>query len=204
MSDHIYACDVCRTEFRKRAPNQRLCGAIECSRRARRDRKYPETDRVYRSYSSYRKDEGGRTCTQCHDYKPWDQFYRVKKNRTGYSAVCKPCDRQNSATRRAYLSAVSTDDDRETLRLRRQANIYGISVDELMRLEAIPNCELCGAPVGAGTGKRAIDHCHESGRIRGVTCTACNVALGRLGDSVEGLERAIEYLLRRVDLLREN
>jgi hypothetical protein len=39
-----------------------------------------------------------------------------------------------------------------------------------------------------------VDHDHSTGRVRGMLCKACNVALGVLGDDVESLERVVEYL----------
>lgn len=45
------------------------------------------------------------------------------------------------------------------------------------------------------TGRRlAVDHCHETGRIRGLLCTHCNTALGLVNDSVDTLRRMKEYL----------
>lgn len=41
-----------------------------------------------------------------------------------------------------------------------------------------------------------VDHCHETGVIRGMLCIRCNLGLGRFGDNVEGLKRAIAYLER--------
>lgn len=46
-----------------------------------------------------------------------------------------------------------------------------------------------------GTGKREhIDHCHRTGRVRGILCAGCNSGIGKLGDSVAGLRRALAYL----------
>lgn len=39
-----------------------------------------------------------------------------------------------------------------------------------------------------------VDHCHKTGNIRGILCSACNKALGLFRDSVGSLENAIEYL----------
>ena len=45
-----------------------------------------------------------------------------------------------------------------------------------------------------------VDHDHETGRIRGVLCFQCNVGIGRLGDTLEGVMRAElgDYIIRGV------
>lgn len=52
-------------------------------------------------------------------------------------------------------------------------------------------CECCGR-----TQERhlELDHCHETGKFRGWLCIQCNTGIGKLGDNVEALERAIAYL----------
>ncbi|MEV7073553.1 endonuclease VII domain-containing protein [Streptomyces sp. NPDC093990] len=39
-----------------------------------------------------------------------------------------------------------------------------------------------------------VDHCHKTGRVRGVLCFNCNSGLGLLGDDPEALNRAADYL----------
>lgn len=41
----------------------------------------------------------------------------------------------------------------------------------------------------------AIDHCHSTGKIRGLLCQNCNIALGGFKDSIETLQSAIKYLM---------
>lgn len=55
-------------------------------------------------------------------------------------------------------------------------------------------CECCGRPPGKLS--LALDHCHVTGEFRGWLCTSCNTAIGKLGDNLEGLYRAIAYLKR--------
>lgn len=59
-------------------------------------------------------------------------------------------------------------------------------------------CELCGEPERRVTNGRrhslALDHCHETGIFRGWLCFKCNCALGKFGDSLAGLRRAVAYL----------
>lgn len=54
-------------------------------------------------------------------------------------------------------------------------------------------CKLCGS--SPNTGRRlAVDHCHLTGEVRGLLCNGCNAAVGRLGDSADGLMKAYRYL----------
>lgn len=56
-------------------------------------------------------------------------------------------------------------------------------------------CALCQTPDRTGRhGKLSVDHCHETGRVRGLLCTACNSALGLLGDTPKAMERVLAYL----------
>lgn len=40
----------------------------------------------------------------------------------------------------------------------------------------------------------AVDHCHATGRVRGILCIRCNCAIGALGDTAESVARVVEYL----------
>lgn len=54
-------------------------------------------------------------------------------------------------------------------------------------------CESCGGPPN-GRGILHLDHCYETGIFRGWLCFKCNSGIGNLGDSIEGLEKALVYL----------
>lgn len=54
-------------------------------------------------------------------------------------------------------------------------------------------CAIC--PRGPEPNRRlAVDHCHETGRVRGLLCTRCNLGLGYFGDNEDLLMNAIGYL----------
>jgi len=42
-----------------------------------------------------------------------------------------------------------------------------------------------------------LDHDHDTGKFRGWLCRNCNQGIGKLGDNIEGLTRAVKYLLCR-------
>ena len=69
---------------------------------------------------------------------------------------------------------------------------YGISEDELemLMVEQGGLCAICRIHPA-----EHVDHCHETGRVRGLLCFNCNGALGRLEEDTSVMERAIEYLV---------
>jgi hypothetical protein len=85
--------------------------------------------------------------------------------------------------------------------LERQDNIirkqYGISMQEFNELlkHQGGGCAICAKPISALRRRMNIDHCHETNVVRGILCSGCNTGLGHLGDNLDGLHRALDYLL---------
>lgn len=105
--------------------------------------------------------------------------------------------RANPARRREYVNAWAkrnADSERERARLKNW-RVNNLPAPTRPEPEV---CECCGKPNIRGDGRRALalDHCHDSGRFRGWLCDACNLGIGKLGDSVEAVERALAYLRR--------
>ena len=69
-------------------------------------------------------------------------------------------------------------------------NSYGLTQESYDAL-VLKGCQLCG---NTAAKVYHLDHCHESGKFRGLLCSTCNNGLGMLGDTIESLEKAIEYL----------
>ena len=94
----------------------------------------------------------------------------------------------------AYREEPDTSRRRSDLRLR---STHGITREEYDAMHSAQNgvCALCSRP-GRMRKHRdlVVDHDHETGRVRGLLCDACNLALGVLGDGSVGLERALEYI----------
>lgn len=60
-------------------------------------------------------------------------------------------------------------------------------------------CETCAETLTfRGVVRRlAVDHCHQSGKIRGLLCADCNRALGMFKDNAQALRRAADYIEER-------
>lgn len=55
-------------------------------------------------------------------------------------------------------------------------------------------CELCGRLPDGGAHRLNIDHDHDTGMFRGWLCWGCNTAIGKLGDTLDSVERAAKYM----------
>lgn len=145
-----------------------------------------------------------KTCITCKADKPIDDFHKNPCSLDGRQSNCKPCSneygrryRESNVTKlREYNKErykLVTQEDRRRAKYKAR---YGVSLDEYNKmLEAQGGvCAICS---GEPTGKKqrlCVDHCHQTGKIRGLLCNECNVGIGRLKDSVELLVAAICYL----------
>lgn len=65
---------------------------------------------------------------------------------------------------------------------------------EQMLMDQDFRCGICKKHMSEFTRRFAVDHCHETGKIRGLLCMKCNIGLGNLGDTEKSLEQAMAYL----------
>lgn len=68
---------------------------------------------------------------------------------------------------------------------------YGVSNTGYERMVAAQGglCAICHTQPGL-----AIDHCHKTGRVRALLCTACNAGIGQFRENIDYLMAAIQYL----------
>lgn len=73
---------------------------------------------------------------------------------------------------------------------------YGISLDDYQVLldKQQGVCAVCKKPPQGKRKFLAVDHDHQTGKIRGLLCTTCNVGLGALQDNPDLLRAALVYL----------
>jgi hypothetical protein len=73
---------------------------------------------------------------------------------------------------------------------------YGVTIEQIEELREKQNntCAICGGP--PTKNGLVIDHCHATGKFRGLLCNGCNSGIGFFHESVDKMLKAIEYLKR--------
>lgn len=120
---------------------------------------------------------GHKRCSKCRRVLPPDMFHRDPGRSAGLVPSCSDCFKQLPCIHGGLL--------------RRR---YGIGLAEYAALFEAQSgaCALCG---DSQIGRRlAVDHCHETKKIRALLCVKCNLGLGQFKDSPELLEKAAQYL----------
>lgn len=133
---------------------------------------------------------GHLTCKMCKTKKTLSEFNIAKNKLSGHRAECRQCESNKNKK--------DWENNRLKSREKSTCKSFNITQEKYQILMSINNCQLCNRefkPISEHyKTDRNIDHCHSTGKIRGVLCVRCNVALGTLGDNVEGLEKALKYL----------
>lgn len=71
---------------------------------------------------------------------------------------------------------------------------YGISLEDY-EIILVKQGGVCGICFCKDKNKRlAVDHCHKTGKIRGLLCNKCNIGIGYFDDNIENLIKAANYL----------
>lgn len=159
-----------------------------CIKHYQRWRKSGATDRPL-TKSEVRDMVGRKRCKQCREWKPESDYTANTTGlKDGLSLRCRECQ----ATLR----------ERQPMRVRASAlmRAYGITVADYDRMWAEQQglCAICQRPerlVRYGKPlELSVDHCHDTGKVRGLLCHDCNTAIGKLGDDPDRINAAAEYV----------
>jgi hypothetical protein len=115
-------------------------------------------------------------CTSCNTKKSLDDFFKYPSNH--YHSCCKECSKEKS---QRY--------HKNTYRYAK----YGINKEDFdkMIIDQNNSCKICNQQLN---DEIHIDHCHSTGKVRGLLCGKCNKGLGQFNDDIEILTNAIKYL----------
>lgn len=175
---------------------------------------------TYRNYQKKRKprpdwstEEGFKICRKCLLKKPVSEFnihYGKTSTKDKLRNECRECQRQHSKEHynehKDEINAVRRYEGKHNKKVRRERHNFhlrrkfGIGADEYdrMLLDQGGKCAICGTDkpgINGNTIKNfAVDHNHETGKIRSLLCANCNQGLGNFLDSPTLLRTAAEYL----------
>jgi Autographiviridae endonuclease VII len=142
-------------------------------------------------------------CSKCGLEKSLVDFSKDKHTRDGKRGSCRDCNSQYWKAWRAANKEIHQKRARDWAiqnpKKRRRSGkncelkkLYGISLVQYEQMieQQGGKCKICDSlmPIPC------VDHCHETGKIRGLLCPRCNGGLGQFGDSRTLLYRAAGYL----------
>ena len=161
-------------------------------------------------------------CTKCSEEKMLSEFNKHKNKKDGLSLYCKKCRKQYRSANRekiAEKNAQYYSANREKVAQYRFANRekilekraqyrfanrekikntqlkyeYGITLEQYNKMAQEQNnvCLICKQEK-----KLVVDHCHDTGTVRGLLCSECNISIGLLKETPQYFVNAIQYLER--------
>ncbi len=136
-------------------------------------------------------------CKKCGQLKSLFLFFKDKALKDGHANTCKVCKTKKTyewreSNKEAYNLQMRTyhKENYNTERLYR----YNLSREDYNKMLADQKglCALCDKPNPSTKRSLAIDHCHATGKVRGILCYGCNRLMALLDDEAL-LERAVAY-----------
>ena len=167
-------------------------------------------------------------CKVCGETKPLDQFYEMAQMRDGHRNECKTCNLAAKAARyranpepekarvrrwqaenrervrqwqKLYSESGKKSENSRRYHLKKKYGLTQERYEEMLARQG-GGCAICGRPPREDISLH-VDHDHETGAVRGLTCFRCNNALGDFNDDPGVLRNALAYLDDHDPVVRE-
>ena len=140
-----------------------------------------------------------KTCSKCKKHKAYTEFYKMTVSLDGHAYYCKECDNKRRREQRKADPVATQQSNRNRQLLKR----YGMTIKDYEEMFEQQGCKcgICGVTENhsGNTGPRkewsfSVDHCHTTGKVRGLLCNDCNRALGLFKDNTETIKAALMWL----------
>lgn len=148
-----------------------------------------------------------KVCSKCKIEKNASEFSPDK--RRGANAVtckCKECDAKDHAKAYAKKKLLKGERPLGKYNIRFNDPDYNTTVGRMKKYGITPEeynalfdaqkgcCKVCDTHQTELKRKLCVDHCHDTGRVRGLLCDGCNLGLGKFKDDYDLVLKAAEYL----------
>ena len=137
--------------------------------------------------------------------QPYFHFYKDKSRKDGRSNTCIKCHKKyhlkyrnvpENKKKKQLADIIRYKEQKPKLRMSNRHQLYGISESEFLaqKLAQDNRCAICNiAEIELSKGL-GIDHCHSTGKFRGLLCYGCNTGLGSFKDNIDLMYIGIEYI----------
>lgn len=214
VDGHASLCKACKklsTEKWRRAHPDKVKAH---RRRSTEEKRRRNVQRAHIEYPEFKH------CGTCNTTKPLSEWHKSRRENDGLSSRCRACNsaynkqryrndpshslkvaeayrKKQIAERDAYLAG---EIDAAPKSLHWHIGVYGLSLAEFQEINAKQNgrCAICGSLPEEAKGHRSkrlyIDHCHETGVVRGLLCSRCNSAIGYFDHNPTLMTNAAQYV----------
>lgn len=156
-----------------------------------------------------------RICSKCQIQKTEMDFHKDSFGPNGLSSQCKVCRLETYHSKKLIYKEQRKKFRQENLEHCRKQGLnwyksnkltqknsrlkrmYGITLEQhdQMLKDQDYKCAICKTDKPDGTGNQFnVDHCHTTGKVRGLLCWSCNSFIGYSKENIPSLESAISYL----------
>lgn len=146
-----------------------------------------------------------KVCTKCRIEQPVENFWKDSGSKDGLKHQCKSC---RNLVKREYRSNPLVRKKEYLTKKRRKKTWRWEIIWQKYRLTEKDYNEMLESQKGLcalceSRPPKHIDHCHASGKVRGLLCVQCNTGLGKFKDSEDLLTKAVGYLQKFKALEKE-
>ncbi len=131
-------------------------------------------------------------------YKEKYQAYRIahKEERKAAHRAYEVANKEKLARYRHEYHSKNRERRNRTRRQNSLMKQYGMTMENYDLLLAAQGgeCAICHSSPGQGHPHLVVDHCHTTGRVRGLLCHSCNRTIGAMNDDICLLRSAVNYL----------
>jgi hypothetical protein len=151
-------------------------------------------------------------CTKCLATKSRDAFNKAKKNKDGLNTWCRACTNEYSRE----WARKNKKRHQENYNRWRKNNLEHANDLDRLRSYGLPRgrykqileiqkgcCAICKTNSPAPKKTFCVDHCHKTGKVRGLLCHKCNTMIGHAKDNIQTLKNAIDFLVKDIDYREE-
>lgn len=195
--------EKCVTEFYliRKTGHKRHGACRECMKRDVCEYRQNNPEKIKATAAGYRQRNQQRVKDSYAKWRSANRQAILEKEKQKYVANRENCIAKARDYRRKYPDRIKATrvKYKEVARIRMIEKMFGLTAER--HLEILQSqgggCGICGEEKSHNGKSLCVDHCHETGEVRGLLCDHCNRGIGLLGDSADGLIRACAYLLKQ-------